>query len=701
MYELLPIKQVNIPPHPFATDWQAVIFRNYGTVSLSALAQVLKTDEKTIETEANRLGLNGVAYDSVWKDKGYITIIKNNWWLLDYAGICILTGMTEEQLAKTLFDDDFLFVKVGEFKPDVPAPVYAPLTKEQIRLTERQANIVRESRSENRTPYFQFFNHVPKVDCIAGQSCDELRMVYNYNELFGDNLMTGDFSAYTDEMLEGLSKLGINAIWKHIVLYELTGLPFDSRFGEGWETRLKNLRTLCLRLQQYNIKLYLYLNEPRALPMSFYERYPNLLGVHDDKVGVLCTSAPEVQKYLYDSVRKIVTEVPELGGFFSITASENLTNCYSHPEYDIHACPRCSKRTRVEVCTEINEIYQRAIEDAGSNAKLVAWVWGWTEAMGWSMEESLSAVKALPKNADVMCVSEEGLVIHGDEGDTHLVDYSISQVGPSQRTKEIFLAAKASGHKTVAKMQINNSWECASVPYLPCFELIWEHLQKLKALDVDGHMLSWSLGGYPSFNLSLVSHAKAGGEIDDWYETTFGEDWQAVKRASGYFSVGFKNFPFSVTAAYWGPQNVGCANPFYAETTGLRSTMIGYPFDNIDMWRGTFSRKAYTERFRILSEEWKKGLGELLGVKSYNARSMQRIAEAAYCALRSVYLHCQWITERDLEAAKEEFANTKRMIVLSAEDPSIGFEACNHYLYNENTLLEKLLSLDKIIHTAK
>ena len=697
MYELLPVKKVYIPPHPFATDWQAVIFRNFGTVSVSALAKVLKTDEATVEKEASRLGLDGIAYDPVWKTKGYITIIKNNWYLLDYAGICTLAEMDETQLAKTLLDDDFLFVKVGNFKPEVVAPVYAPLTEEQIRFTEAQAVTVRENRSKDRTPYFEFFKHVPKVTSASSQNADELRMVYNYNELFGDNLMTGDFSAYTDEMLEGLSKLGINAIWKHIVLYELVGLPFDEKYGEGWEIRLKNLGVLCRRLAKYGIKLWLYLNEPRALPMSFYKDKPHLLGVHDEQVGVLCTSTPEVQKYLYDAIQKIVTEVPELGGFFSITASENLTNCYSRREYDINGCPRCRNRTRVEVCDEINAIYQRAIDDANSSAKLVAWTWGWTSEMGWTLEETLEAVKNLPQNVDVMCVSEEGLIVRGDEGEAGLIDYSISQVGPSDRTRKIFLAAKESGHKTVAKMQINNSWECASVPYLPCFELIWKHLQNLKELDVDGHMLSWSLGGYPSFNLSLVSHAKAGGAIEDWYKEMFGSDWQKVKAASGYFSEGFEKFPFSVSLAYFGPQNVGCANPFYEEPTGLPASMVGYPFDNIDMWRGYFSKELFLERFGAITSLWKKGLEILEGVCEYNSVSMKRIAEAAYCALRSVYLQSKWIVDRDLAAAQEEFENTKRVIRLSAEDPSIGFEACNHYLYNENTLLEKLLSLKKIM----
>ena len=368
MYELLPIQKVKIPPHPFSTDWQAVIFRNFGTVPTSSLASVLKTDEETISIEAKRLGLEEIEYNPNWKDKGYITIIKNNWYLLDYDGICVLTGMDKAELAKTLFDVDFLFVKVGNFKPEVISPTYAPLTEEQIRFTEEQAKIVRENRSKDRTPYFEFFKYKPNVDALPKQESNALRMVYNYNEQFGDNLLTGDFSAYTDEILEELSKLGINALWKHVVLYELVGLPFDEKFGQGWEIRLKNLSVLCRRLAKYGIKMYLYFNEPRALPLSFFEDKPHLLGVHDSQVGALCTSAPETQKYLYDAVYKIVTKVPELGGFFSITASENLTNCYSRREYDVNACPRCSKRTRIDVCVEVNEIYQRAIKDANSSA---------------------------------------------------------------------------------------------------------------------------------------------------------------------------------------------------------------------------------------------------------------------------------------------------------------------------------------------
>ena len=44
----------------------------------------------------------------------------------------------------------------------------------------------------------------------------------------------------------------------------------------------------------------------------------------------MCTSVPEVREYLAASVESICRAVPELAGFFTITGSENLTNCWSH-----------------------------------------------------------------------------------------------------------------------------------------------------------------------------------------------------------------------------------------------------------------------------------------------------------------------------------------------------------------------------------
>jgi hypothetical protein len=284
-----------------------------------------------------------------------------------------------------------------------------------------------------------------------------------------------------------------------------------------------------------------------------------------------------------------------------------------------------------------------------------------------------------------MCVSEEDLKIPTDEGgELTLVDYSISQVGPSQRTKQVFNSAKSSGHKVVAKTQINNSWECSSVPYLACFDLVWEHLQNLRELGVDGYMYSWSLGGYPSFNLSLASYAKTGGALQDWYTQVFGKDSDKVAKAGAAFSSAFRRLPFGVSFLYNGPQNVGCGNPFYEENTGLTSSMVGFPYDDIDVWRGGFKKQTFLSRLKEMSEGWGAGLRYLDEVTEYNALCVKRIASATYRQLYSATLQTEWILHRDRKTAEKEFENTAEMIKLAAQDGAIGFEACNHYFFTEN-----------------
>ena len=44
----------------------------------------------------------------------------------------------------------------------------------------------------------------------------------------------------------------------------------------------------------------------------------------------MCTSDPAVRAWMADALAYVFREVPELAGVFTITASENLTNCARH-----------------------------------------------------------------------------------------------------------------------------------------------------------------------------------------------------------------------------------------------------------------------------------------------------------------------------------------------------------------------------------
>ena len=69
---------------------------------------------------------------------------------------------------------------------------------------------------------------------------------------------------------------------------------------------------------------------------------------------------------------------------------------------------------------------------------------------------------------------------------------------------------------TVAKVQLNNTWELSAVPSLPVLDLVAEHCANLSTAGADGMMLSWSLGGYPSPNLEVARRTWGNGTGAAW-----------------------------------------------------------------------------------------------------------------------------------------------------------------------------------------
>ena len=93
------IKEVTLPSLTFPAAWQSVIFRNYGYVNCKNIASALECDVNTVHREARRLGLSDTPIYNDFLEKSYITVIRNNWYLLDYRDLLTLLGMDEERLA--------------------------------------------------------------------------------------------------------------------------------------------------------------------------------------------------------------------------------------------------------------------------------------------------------------------------------------------------------------------------------------------------------------------------------------------------------------------------------------------------------------------------------------------------------------------------------------------------------------------------
>ena len=209
------------------------------------------------------------------------------------------------------------------------------------------------------------------------------------------------------------------------------------------------------------------------MPAGFFEKHPGIKGVGEGEYSTMCTSTPEVRAWLSDSLAYVFEQVPGLGGVFTITASENLTHCASH--YQSAHCPRCKDRPPAEITAEVNTAIEAGVHRGNPNAKVIVWDWGWQDA--WAPD----IMARLPKSVWFMSVSEWSKEFTRGGVKNQVGEYSLSVVGPGPRATRHWKLAQEQGLKTAAKMQINNTWEMAAVPYVPVMDQVAEHCSNLPA----------------------------------------------------------------------------------------------------------------------------------------------------------------------------------------------------------------------------
>lgn len=105
-------------PFPFPDRISAYVWRNWGIVPVERLAAVVGALPEDLRRIAAEMGLPpDPPVLGTWLEKGYITVIRRNWHLLDYDQILQLTGFSRERLHFILTEEDFLYSKLGSLKP--------------------------------------------------------------------------------------------------------------------------------------------------------------------------------------------------------------------------------------------------------------------------------------------------------------------------------------------------------------------------------------------------------------------------------------------------------------------------------------------------------------------------------------------------------------------------------------------------------
>ena len=718
-----------ISPAPFPDRMSAYVWRNWGLVDKTTLAKTVNASVGDITTIATEMGLE--AEPTIlpeWKTKGYITIIRRNWQLLDYDQLMMLIGKNRAELYFSLMEDDFLWVKLGCVKPKCGPLDWQAITPKEKQLAAKGrmkiAQILEEeglNPNAYEEPRFSFVNGIAECDPnfkLPGKDASpfDFRVIFSYFADYGDPLADPEIGSFPEGLLQKLANNGVNAVWMHTVLRTLAKDPKYPEFGEGSEKRIANLKKLVARCDKYGIKVYLYLNEPRAMPKEFFEvnaerkeiRGTCLNGpdgeVTPDTTGLqyaMCTSHPETRRWLRDSVAQVFSQVQGLGGIFTITMSENLTSCVSR--WGHRGCARCKDRNIGEVVAEVNNAMIEGMLKGDKNAQALLYNWAWPK----DVEELIIKNLAHKESCRVLAVSEHAMKINRGGVEAEEQDYSISIVGPGEESLKTWQFCKAAGVRGAAKVQAGNSWEISSFPYIPTMDLVARHAVNLANAGVDGVMLSWSLGCCPSPNLEVYRELKRGEKdenalLNRMAEKLYGKDKAPLARqAWTAFSKGFENYPFSCQTIYNGPHQWGPANPLYKEKTGYKATMVGIPYDDLDGWRAQYPGETYADLMDKVTKGFREGCRLMEGVAKAKELDMFKAESMHFASCRD---QAKFVMARDKgdkagmrAIAQAELRRAKNYWKLVRADSRIGYESSNQYFFVPRDVLEKVLSCRAVI----
>ena len=215
---------------------------------------------------------------------------------------------------------------------------------------------------------------------------------------------------YPEGLLQRYADVGVDGIWLYAVLRELApgGKAFPE-FGEDWAAAPGESADVWWRGPNATASASTCTStNRRAIEHSkaaeFFKNRPELRGVGDG----LCTSQPAVRQWMSDALAHLFKNVPDLAGVFTITASENQTNC-AWGGKDTWADAPAARTVRLpDIIAEVNTTIEAGVHRGNPQAKVFVWDWGWRNYQ-WDCKAIISK---LPKSVYLLSISEFDKPIH-------------------------------------------------------------------------------------------------------------------------------------------------------------------------------------------------------------------------------------------------------------------------------------------------
>jgi hypothetical protein len=567
---------------------------------------------------------------------------------------------------------------------------------------------------------------------------------------------------YPDQYLNRLAHQGVNGLWLSVDFRDLVSTKFTPDTGKDSGKRLTKLRRTVAQCLRYGIRTYIFTIEPRAWgdqppyyhDIKVLEDYPELGGVHSDGVVYFCPVSETAQQYLYQTVNKIFTEVPDLGGIINISYNERATTCLnvveeSSPYKGRINCPRCSKKAPWEILYASLSAMERGMHDAAPNAEMISWLYmGVGNLADWVYEIPAHT----PKGVILQLQFETGVTktVFGKK----LIggDYWLATPGPSESFERQAEIARENGTRVSAKIQTGNSHEVATIPYVPVPSMIYRKFSAMHRLGVSYTMLGWYFGNYPGPMI------KAAGELsfdpfpeneDTFLQQLASVDWKEndvsqVVEAWKNFAEGYGNYPLQNMLGYYGPMHDGPVWPLSIKPLdvplsptwqiGSSKTLEPWPpsGDRIGecLWYGgdqsgqsmenVLTLQETTELCHVMSTTWDKGVAILNKIEPGYSDEPERILDIGLAKALGIQFHSGYNIFRfyllreemlrmegreRLDVLKlleniihEELDLDKQLIELCKKDSRLGFHSeAEGYKYFPEKILWRMQQLEDVL----
>jgi len=560
-----------------------------------------------------------------------------------------------------------------------------------------------------------------------------------------DETVTAE-AAYSDNNLAEISASGFNAIWVHGQLQHMIHGDGFPEFGRNSKSHLEKMKILIARAEKHNLKVFLYMQPPRAISVENKEFWDNHLDVAGEvvqrledcsgkrvKMRCLCTSKQKVRQYIKNALCNLTEALPDLGGYIFISASEYPSHCYAQRncrpgsirprklKMNMHpvTCPNCAQFEPEDVVVELLWTIRDGIRMASRDMPIIFWNWSWNLYIDSPCKEIISR---LPRDTCLLVGFERGgkKDLSGRHGQ-FINEYSLSYAGPSEQFIESMQLAREYGLEVMAKLQFGTTHELATVVSLPLLGNVLKKAVFIRENKLKGFMGCWNFGNQQSANTAgfnyFISNACPDSEeeaLKTFAGLYFKEcDKKEVVRAWLEFDKAMMYFPFCIPFLYMAPTNYALAlipqpGVLNKKSAG-RSWLMDERGDDLSAAITDFSLSEIIKNFDSLYKIWcngvnilRKALKHVGSINVDNELGNAEICGAVWRSTRNAFmlygLRLAWQNAKLAEycrIASNELENVKNILPYVSRDPRQGFHIEAHdYMFNAEMLKHKIKTLE-------